>query len=119
MKAIHIICHRDESGQLQGLSRIPGTQPYYQSECWDISDDEATQLVGGWVYFHPTKKKPSEFGGRILGTAVGVRTGAATPRGIVLTLEARREGRGQKWRGQDHGRAWTGGLVEPTLDHEI
>src|SRR5689334_4789757 len=117
MSAIHIICHRDETGQLKGLSRIPSSKPHYISECWDINDKEASQLLGGWVYFHATKKKPSEFGGRILEVAVGKREGAAIPLGIVFTLEAHREGRGQKWRGQDHGRAWTGGVVAATLHH--
>jgi hypothetical protein len=75
--------------------------------------------MGGWVYFHPTKRKPSEFGGRILALAQGERIGAAVPTGTVFTLEARREGQGQKWRGKDHGRAWTGGVVPATLRHEI
>jgi hypothetical protein len=94
MSAIHIICHRDDGGNLKGLSRITGKQPRYLSECWAIRDEEASQLLGGWVYFHPTKKKLSEFGGRILDMAIGEREGAATPLGIVFTLEAHNEGRG-------------------------
>jgi hypothetical protein len=119
VSAIHIICHRDERGQLKGLSCVPGSRSCHLSECWDLNDREASELRGGWVYFHATKKKRSEFGGRILDTAIGERKGAAIPLGIVFTLEARREGHGQSWRGQDHGRAWTGGVVENSLPHEI
>jgi hypothetical protein len=116
VSAIHIICQRDNASRLKGLSHIGGA--HYTSECWAINDTEAQELLGGWVYFHPSKSRRSEFGGVILAVEEGLRPGAATPIGITFTIEARREAHGQTWRGQDHRRAWTGGVVADSLPHE-
>jgi hypothetical protein len=117
MSAIHLICRRDANGDLNYLSHDGGT--IYRSGRWDINQHEAAELLNGWLYLHPTKKDPSEFGGRITAFEVVERTGNPHPIGIVFTLEARREAREQRWRGQDHGRAWTGGVVENSLPHEM
>lgn len=118
MKAIHLICRRKTDGHLEGLSFIGDGM--FESCCWVLGDSrEAQSLVGGWAYLHPTgKTSPSEFGGVIRAVRPAVREGKAIKDGFTLVLEARREGRGQKWRGAAHGMAWTGGIVGAGLPHE-
>lgn len=80
---------------------------------------EAEELVGGWVYFHPTKRARSEFGGIVRSIEP---SGGVTARGdpeVAIILEARAEARDQRWRGKAHGMAWTGGLVPLMLPHEV
>lgn len=39
----------------------------WESGYWKVTEDVAKALVGGDIYFHPAKIKPSYFGGKILG----------------------------------------------------
>ena len=38
----------------------------WASHCWAINEDVAKKLVGGEIYLHKSKDKPSHFGGIIL-----------------------------------------------------
>ena len=68
---------------------------------------------------HPVSKfEPSEFGGIVRDVHPARRVGAATEEGYVFTFEAKREGKGQPWRGRDHSMAWTGGVVDADFDFE-
>jgi hypothetical protein len=84
-------------------------------------ESEAQQLIGGWIYLHPEgKTNPSQFGGVIMSVKpCERREGAAIEQGLAFTFEAKKEGRNQVWRGADHAMAWSSGLVEPTLPHEM
>lgn len=76
-------------------------------------------LIGGWVYLHPEgKASPSEFGGVVLRVEPAKRDGKAVEDGYALIFEARKEGRGQAWRGSSHGMAWTGGIIDAASTHE-
>jgi hypothetical protein len=65
-RAIHFICGRDDGVSLNNLvvDKASGT---FRSGQWDISEEDARSLVGGWVYLHAAKASPSEFGGIVLG----------------------------------------------------
>jgi hypothetical protein len=118
--AIHLICRR-QGPSLRNLSQVRGEQNLWVSSCWTISEREAQQLVGGWIYLHPEgKSNRSQFGGVILSfKPCERREGASVLQGLAFTFEARKEGRDQLWRGADHAMAWTGGLVPASLAHEV
>ena len=120
MKAIHIICRREGPLGFSDLEHVAGESNIYRSKCWALhKQDNPNDLIGGWVYLHPVSKNaPSEFGG-IVRSIETCKRDAPTEDGIAFVLKARKEGRGQHWRGADHGMAWTGGIVEATYPHEI
>ncbi|MGJ4886403.1 hypothetical protein [Bradyrhizobium sp. HKCCYLRH1065] len=120
MKAIHIICRR-EGISLRNLTHSKNEKGVYTSKCWALHKrDDPQELVGGWIYLHPTNKNsPSEVGGLVIAVASCIREDAATEGGFSFTFLLRAEGRGQHWRGADHGMAWTGGIVEANLPHEV
>ena len=118
MKAIHIICRREGTrGGFKDLERVAGENNIYRSSCWALHNPN--DLIGGWLYLHPDgKNAPSGFGG-VVRSFDACKREAATEDGIAFVFEARKEGRGQRWRGANHGMAWTGGIVEATYPHEI
>jgi hypothetical protein len=63
-QSIHFICEREGTG-LKGLTLVERDTGLYRSCCWHLTGQEAESLVGGWIYLHPTKGKPSDFGGKI------------------------------------------------------
>jgi hypothetical protein len=120
MKAVHLICRRDGIS-LKGLTPIKEGKDIYRSCCWAFREtDNPHELIGGWAYLHPVSKSaPSEFGGVVRAVEPAKRDGKAIEDGYVLVIEARRQGKGQPWRGADHGMAWTGGIVEASFVHEM
>lgn len=116
-KALHLICHR-EGNTLHGLSRWDGDPNGYRSCCWLISDEDAAQLVGGWIYFHESKSSLSSFGGQILGFQPGANENEDMTARKIILFRADRSGRGQSWRGRDYGMAWGSGVVDADLEHE-
>jgi len=120
MWAVHIKCEPEGIG-LRGMTQIGGG--LYRSEALPFTAGEAKTFLaraqeGGWVYFHPTKAGTSVFGGVCLHVEKVQVDDAAIEDRLVFEFRARREGSGNAWRGRDHMRAWTGGIVEPTLPHE-
>lgn len=117
MWAIHLKCEREGIG-FRLLSKTD-QKDRYRTCCWDLREEQARLLVGGWLYLHPeTKGDPSAFGGRIIDYQV---TGSEEgyPGRIAFIFDAREEGRKQLWRGLNHGMAWTGGPVPANFPHEI
>ncbi len=104
MADIHLLCRR-------GLNVRLVDHPVYETGDWDVSPEEAARIVGGMLFLHETKDKRSYFGGRIEGFRV-VETEEAHARRVVFRLTSLKEGKGVKWRGASHGRAWTSGVVE-------
>jgi len=104
MASIHFICRGGEGVRL--IER-----PIYESGNWDVTPEEAAQLIGGMLYLHETKRKHSYFGGRINSYRL-VETDAAHGQRIIFTLTATPEAKGAKWLGPDHDRAWTSGVAE-------
>lgn len=112
--AIHLINRRDGLN-LHGMTPWPDRQNGFRSCCWHISDEEAQQLVGGWVYFHEAKATPSRFGGVILGFEPG-QADLADRKVILFRADGR--ARGIRWRGADHGMAMSSGVIVADLPHE-
>ncbi len=104
MASIHFICRNRANLTLLKL-------PVYESGDWDVSPEDAEKLIGGMIYLHQTKAKPSYFGGRVESYR-GKDTSNPRSRRIVFVLTAIQQGRGAKWPGASHPRAWTSGVVE-------
>ena len=121
MKAVHLINRREKSGlTLKGLTRVKGKKNTWRSCCWAFSEEEARSLIGGWIYLHPIKKKKlSEFGGVITGYEAAKREIGAIEDGFAFTFEAKKEGRGQNWRGLNYIMAWTSGIIDASFEHEL
>jgi hypothetical protein len=113
-KAIHLINRRD-GASLHGLTRWDGHPNSFRSCCWRITDEEAAELIGGWVYFHEAKSKPSRLGGLILGFEPGEDDMAE--RKIIL-FQVDNRARQQSWRGADHGMAMWSGVIDADFPHE-
>jgi hypothetical protein len=113
MKAIHIVCR----GFL-GLRCIDPKKKMYHSECWAFSERDARSLVGAWIYFHEKKSDSSGFGGVVLGFEPCSRKPAAVAHGYAFIIQARQDGFGEPWRGANHQRAWTSGIIDASLRHE-
>jgi hypothetical protein len=64
VRALHVRCQRGDDGKLKGLS-FEAETGFYHSGWWDLSDDDAQALLGGWLYLHPPTSIKSELGGRI------------------------------------------------------
>jgi hypothetical protein len=116
--SIHLICRREE-GRLLNISLIDRDRHHYRSIAWEIPEKDWTGLVGGWVYLHETKNKPSEFGGQIIrAESSGHPTAHGRPE-LAVIFRADAAARGQVWRGTDHSMAWWSGPIEPTSAHEL
>lgn len=84
----------------------------YYSGFWDIPLDEAECLVGGMLYLHEVKAKPSRFGGRVLAVEQVEKPEFARSKRVVFKVQALLEGKNVKWRGADHGMASYGGIID-------
>jgi hypothetical protein len=104
MGSIHLVC-RDRLN----LNRA-ATPDAWESGFWDIPKDQAAQLVGGMIYLHQKKSDRSYFGGRIDGFQE-VETNLAHGGRIVFAFTFSGEARDARWRGGDHPRAWSSGVV--------
>ena len=116
-KAIHLKCVHDDRRQPRNLIYDPGAKAFWSGN-WTLSDKEAEALVGGWIYFHVTKAEPSYYGGLIYEHTRVKISGVARQDRIKFRFQPSSAARGLRWRGQDHTRAWTGGLVEAAQAHE-
>ena len=119
MKAIHLICRRKSIG-FEGLDRAPEGKNVWMSYSWAFPRDyDLKSLAGGWLYLHPDGKSAlSGFGGIIEEIIDSARLGKPVEDGYMVVFEARKEARDKKWRGANHGMAWTGGIVEADYKHE-
>jgi hypothetical protein len=104
MPSIHFICRNR-------ANLHPVKHPVYDSGDWDVTPEDAARLAGGMIYLHQTKAKLSYFGGRIDSYRT-TETGNSHRLRIVFTFTSTPEGKGVKWRGTDHPRSWTSGVVE-------
>ena len=118
-KAIHFKCDIADTSLPTNVTIVDPSKGAWCSGYWDLSEDQARALVGGWLYLHETKKSPSYYGGQISDFKVENRSGVAHTARIGLIFKPDlRLCKGRIWRGQDHTRAWTGGLVEADLLYE-
>ncbi len=117
-KAIHFICRPNVQGQPSNVT-FEDLEKAFWSGYWDISEEEAKALVGGWIYLHPAKREPSYYGGQISDWRKVKRQDVAHEDRIALRFRPAVQAKGQKWRGHDHPRSWTSGLLDADLVHEI
>ena len=112
-KAIHFIC-RKEPGSLypNGVTKVEGSKGVYVSRAWDLPIEAAQSLVGGIICLHAEKAAPSHFGGRVLEVRPTTVDDAARTNRVEFVFEASPEGKSQKWRGADHGMAWTSRIID-------
>ena len=112
MKAVHLICRRDEvTKRPKGIDPIAGNHQY-SSVAWDFSPEQAESLIGGEILFHQTKAEKSYLGGTITGYEEINRDDLARQERIKFTFTATLEAKNQPWRGHDHSMAWTSGIIE-------
>src|SRR5882672_7397827 len=110
MASIHFVCEG-------ALNVRPLKHPVYESGNWDVTEEEARQVVGGTLYLHRTKAQRSYFGGDIQSFRI-VETDRAHEERVIFTVRSRVEAKDVAWRGKDHGRAWTGGVVDDEDDDD-
>jgi hypothetical protein len=108
--AIHFICRHGDRNMPENVSSDPITK-LFESGSWDITVTDAEALLGGWLYLQETKLLPSYLGGPIEGYAPVMRDDVAHKARIALKFRPSVNGKAQKWRGNDHARAWTSGQV--------
>jgi hypothetical protein len=114
--AIHLVC-RKTGGAFNGLAWNDASGVFC-SGSWDVPEAQAQALVCGWLYLHPEKRLPSEFGGIITGFETVHVPGTARPDRIIFWVDRREGGVGQAWRGVCHKRAFCSGLVTAQYAHE-
>lgn len=110
MASIHFIC-RDRAG----IRAVDAKSGIYDSSAWLLSDEDASALKDGNIYFHQTKDSASYFGGTVLSIRPIEHDlpDEGGRRRWIITLESRRDCKDVDWNedGHTHGMAWTSGLI--------
>ena len=88
--------------------------PIYESGMWDISEDDAKALVGGFIYLHETKAAPSYFSGVV--TSYRPADGDHAGRWVFKVTST---GQHVAWEGKDHGMAHYSGLINDQYKDEV
>ncbi|MBI1201447.1 MAG: hypothetical protein GC182_02940 [Rhodopseudomonas sp.] len=104
MKRIHLICRNRD-----GITVLK--MPDFESRAWDISEDEAKEIVGGMICFHETKAPPSYFGALVTGYRIEHTDNAHSAR-VVFTLTALPDAKSRAWSGRADVMASYSGIVE-------
>ncbi len=118
VRALHVRCQRGDDGKMRGLS-FDAQSGLYQIGWWDLSDDDATDLVGGWIYLHAPTSITSELGGRV--RSFGRSQIGSLPKGLFnFVFDFSPAARNVEWRGRHFADTQnrTGGLVPADLLHE-
>lgn len=126
MKVLHLINKRGE-GDLypKGMSSVAGEPGVFMSCCWDIKLEDAIKLIGGKIYFHETKSKPSKLGGNVIDVAeIDMSDGATEyyipsegdkdkkPARVMFKFQLTQDCRDVKWAGKSHSMSWTSGIID-------
>ncbi len=118
MHAIHLKCAREGYGYAN-MTKSDEAKHAYRVGGWEMALEDAEALVGGWLYLHATKKRLSDFGGKVLRVEADALDGEDAGEGVAFVFEADMAAKGQEWREAQKGVTWTGGVVDAELDHEI
>ena len=108
---LHLLCRRDGTA-LKGLAFDKETKTYI-SQAWDFRVEQANKLLGGSIFLHEEKSKPSTVGGTVIEVfqvSLDENDLAAKKDRIAFKFEPKLEMKGVKWRGDDHAMAWTSGI---------
>ena len=106
MKSAHLICK-----SANGVSKADGKNTYF-SGSWVIPKEEANELIGGRLYLHENKSEPSYFGGSVVEWRNSKREVGAIEEGVTFVIEADKDGKGARWKGNSHAMAWFSGIVD-------
>jgi hypothetical protein len=113
MKVLHVINKQKVKGPgLEHLAPSPVEKDVWFSGYWDIPLAEAETLVGGMLYLHETKAKPSRFGGKVLSVKPAIKSDLARIHRVIFKILASQDAKGVKWRGADHTMASYGKIIE-------
>ena len=108
---LHLLCRRDGSA-LKGLSYNKETKTYI-TKAWDFSKEEADKLMGGSLFLHEEKNKPSTIGGIVIDiflVTLDENDPASRKDRIAFKFEPKLEMKGAKWKGDNHAIAWNSGI---------
>ena len=113
MNVLHLINKQKTDGPgLRHLKRSKTEPDVWCSGYWDMPLDQAETLIGGMLFLHETKAKPSRFGGRVLSVKPEDRPEFQNRNRVIFKVQALPEGRGVKWRGARHAMAHSGGIIK-------
>lgn len=118
MRALHVRSQRGDDGKLKGLS-FEAESGLYNSGWWDLSDEDAQALTGGWLYLHPPTSITCELGGRVRGFTRSKF--GPLPKGLLtFQFDFSPAARNVTWRSRSFSdtRNRVGGLVSADLLHE-
>ena len=107
MKSIHFICKDNDV-----VICIDKLNQIYTSGDWPIDECEASILNGGMIYLHNKKSHLSHFGGIVQDFTIKICDEYAREKRVVFTVKSVKEGKGVKWVGKCHDRAWTSGVID-------
>src|SRR5687768_4691005 len=112
MKVLHVINRQSKTGPgLKNLSRSSTEKDVYHSGYWDLALAKAETLIGGMLFLHESKTRPSRFGRCVL-SVESVRSEFARSHRVVFKERALAEGRGVWWRGANHAMASLGSIID-------
>lgn len=104
MPRLHLICRQE-------LNLTKVAHMVYASGNWDMSPDEARRLIGGTIHLHESKAEPSYFGGLVTDVEEVRSPDVAHQDRIRFIFTPTREAKNVRWRGLDHDRAWSSGIL--------
>lgn len=104
MASAHFKCMDGRGIKVKGM-------PIFTSEAWDIPSEDARKLLGGEIYFHETKGKPSYFGGIVKAFRI-ISTEKAHSKRVVFEIEATSQAKNRPWVGISHINAHYSGVIE-------
>jgi hypothetical protein len=115
MKAMHAICHFT-NGEFNNLRKIDIRKGLYASGWWCLSEDQAKDMAGGWIYLHDSSNKMAEFVGKISADGLIHKDG-----NYELIFVKQPQIKNQRWRGEKPGQSPSQNfrIVEADEDHEV
>lgn len=115
LKACHFICKRVEGRSLpRHVDFAEGEKDTYFSGYWDMTPEQAEELIGGNIYLHTAKAERSYFGGRVLSYALEQfeDEGVNRDSGIRFKFLALKDCKNVAWRGNKRAMAHSSGIID-------
>jgi len=113
-KRIHLMCRRNPDGKgFIGLhaTHHPQFSNAYVTGKWNVSAEAAQSLLGGLVFLHETKAKPSYLGGLIYDWEITQDAEKANENRVSFKFLAAADARYVRWGGKNHMMAWQSEVV--------
>jgi hypothetical protein len=108
--ALHCICRIDDEGtDLRHTWPLDVHRGIHISGNWVFTENAAQSMVGGMLFLHFTKAKPSHLGGLILRYRMFDDVAFAMKHRVQFIFQIRSEARGVPWLKPVPSRAWTSG----------